>query len=108
MESFENAQKLFDAYQKGGRINNLRDSLDILDEIIESQRTDPHRAINFKQIIRRHIDTKLNEIYVKSNVDEFGKALKDGELGDILFEALGEEDFRRFFSLISIKRDYLR
>jgi hypothetical protein len=108
MESFENAQKLFDAYQKVGRINNLRDSLDILDEMIESQGTNSHRAINFKQIIGRRIDTKLNEIYAKSNVDEFGKALKDSEFGDILFEALGEEDFRRFITLLSIKRDYLR
>jgi methyl coenzyme M reductase subunit C-like uncharacterized protein (methanogenesis marker protein 7) len=108
MEDFENAQKLFDAYQKNGRFHNLRDSLDILEKIIESQEADVQRAINFKQIIERHIDTQLNEIWVKSNVDEFGRTLKDDQLTDLLLEAMSEEDRSKFFNLFSIKKDYFK
>ena len=108
IKTFEKAQKLFDAYQNYDKISSLRDSLDILDEIIESHGADCQRAINLKQIIGRHVDSKLNEIYVKRNVDEFGKSLNDVELGGLLLEALSKEDLRRFVALISIKRDYFK
>lgn len=35
MANFEEAQRLFSAYQKNGGVHNLRDSLDILQEIME-------------------------------------------------------------------------
>ena len=73
MEDFKNAQKIFNDYQKIGGFHNLRDSLNILDEIIESQGTGAQRASNFKQLIGRHIDTQLDEILAISNVYEFGK-----------------------------------
>jgi hypothetical protein len=108
METFKNAQKFFRAYQKNGRFRNLRDSLDILDELIERQGTDSLSALNFKQIIGRHIDTKLDEIYVKSNVDEFGKHLNNSDAGFFLFEALSKEDLSRFVGLSRIKKDYFK
>lgn len=113
MKDFEKARKLFDAYQKSGKLNELGDSLDILDEIIESQGTDSQRAINFKQIIMRHIDAQLNGILAKGNITEFEKHLKDD--GDVYREwvvllsgALGEDDLGRLFRLFRVRQDYFK
>jgi len=51
MKAFGDAQKSFNEYQKSGRFHNLEDSLDLLNEIIESKGIDLQRAINFKQIL---------------------------------------------------------
>lgn len=106
MKAFEDAQKSFSEYQKNGRFHNLEDSLNLLNEIIESKGIDLRRAINFKQIIGRHIDIQINEILVKSNVDDFGKALKDNESGNLLWESLSKDDLVNFVRLSRIKKNY--
>lgn len=108
MDAFENAQKLFNNYEKNGGFHNLKTSLDILDEIIEGQGPAFERAINFKKIIEQHIDTQINTIWAKGNVDEFGKALKDDEFIRLLWKAMSEEDRSIFLKLLSIKRDYFK
>jgi hypothetical protein len=106
MKAFEDARESFNEYQKNGGFHNLEDSLGLLNEIIESKGIDLQRAINFKQIIGRHIDVQINEIWVKSNVDDFGKALNDDELGNLLWESLSKDVFVNFVRLSRIKKNY--
>jgi len=106
MVAFEKARELFNSYQESGRLNKLRDSLDILDQIIQGQGADLQRAINLKQVIGRHIDAQIDGIAAKANIDEFRKYLKDDEGVSFLSEALNEKDLANFAKLLSIKNDY--
>lgn len=116
MEVFEEVQKLFDAYQKNGDFHNLRDSLDILDEVIESKSAESHKAINFKKTIAKHIDNQVKGVIVKCNIRDFAKDLKDIDDQDLLLEKLAsvlsasfsKEDGKTFFELLNIQSDYFK
>jgi hypothetical protein len=106
MESFDDAKKLFNDYQKNGRFHSLKDSLNILDEIIATQGADEQRAIKFKGLIKTHIDSRINDIYSNANIDEFAKRANIEEELAILSESLSKEQMKRFMRLLRIKIDY--
>lgn len=114
MERLEDAQRLFSAYQKNGEARHLRDSLDILDEIIESASSESQKASNFKNTISKHIDNQINGILAKCNIREFAKDLKAINNDDLLIEklsaiissAFSKEDGEAFIMLLNIKSDY--
>ena len=108
MEDFKKAQKLFDIYQKAGGFQNLVDSLDVLDEIIDSQGPDTQRADNLKQTIRRHINAEIKKLFVKTNVYEFIKHPNGTRLFDFLAQSLGTEDAEKFSELFVIKELYFK
>ncbi len=70
MNDFDQARTLFDSYQQHGRIDVLQDSLNILNEIIESQGAELQKAINLKHTIEKYIDGQIKYIKVKYNVGE--------------------------------------
>jgi hypothetical protein len=70
MTIFEDAQRLFSAYQKNGGFHNLRNSLDILQEIIKNQSADSQRAINFKNTISKYIKDQIKGISHKCNIPD--------------------------------------
>lgn len=88
MENFEDAQRLFSDYEKNGGFHNLRNSLDILDEIIGNQSVDSQRALNFKNTISKHINKEIKAVFVKCNIPDFAKDLKSIDDQDLLLEKL--------------------
>lgn len=116
MAIFEDAQRLFSAYQRNGGVHNLRDSLDILQEIIENQSADSQRAINFKSTISKHINDQIKGIFVKCNVPDFAKDLKNIDDQDLLLEklatilsaALNKADGKNLGELLTIQSEYFR
>ena len=116
MANFEEARRLFGVYQRNGDIYNLRESLDILQEIIEDQSVDSQRAANFKNTISKHIADQIKRISVKCNVPDFAKDLKKIDDQDLLLEklasvlsaALSKEDGKYLGELLTIQSDYFR
>ena len=116
MGPFEEAQRLFIAYQKTGHSNNLRDSLELLDELIESNKADSHKAMNFKKAISRTIDNQIQGILIKCNIPEFAKGLKPmddqnllmNQLTTVLSSSLSSEDATLFLELMNITSHYFK
>jgi len=106
MEDFDNAQKLFGSFQKHGKFSDLRESLDILETLIGHQGIESKRASNLRKIISDHIDSELNAIYAKGNIDEFGKGLTLEEAAGLMLEALDKRDLIRFGQFLRIKKRY--
>jgi hypothetical protein len=116
MGPFEEAQQFFKAFQKTGLSNNLRDSLELLDELIESNNADSHKAMNFKQAISRSIENQIQEILNKCNIPEFAKDLKAtddqnelrNQLATVLSSSLSGEDANLFLELMNITSHYFK
>jgi hypothetical protein len=116
MANFEEAQRLFSAYQRNGVVHNLRDTLDILEEIIEHRSVDSQRATNFKNRISKHIAEQIKGIFVKCNIPDFAKDLKNiddqdlllKKLASVLSAALSKEDGKYLGELLTIQSEYFR
>ncbi len=116
MGPFEEAQQFFIAFQKTGHSNNLRDSLDLLDELIESNNADSYKAMNFKKAIARSIDNQIQGILNKCNIPEFAKDLKAiddqnvlmNQLATALSSSLSGEDSSLFLELTNITSHYFK
>jgi hypothetical protein len=106
MERFDKAQKLFGSFQKDGEFQNLRKSLDILDELMEIQGTEAQRATKLKENIGHYVDSQMQGFYRKANLDDFSKGLTSDEVVLLLFESLSQKDLTRFAQLLGIKTDY--
>jgi hypothetical protein len=78
----------------------------MLEELIDRQGPDSQRATNLKKIIGKYLDARLEEIWGKGNIDEFGKHLKDSELPALFYEALDKADMDKFGKLLRIRKDY--
>jgi hypothetical protein len=96
MGDFEDAQKLFADYERDDGINNLRDSLELLEEIIEEKGLDADRARNFKMRICHHVNKRLNDLLDKSGMVEFG----------IKLASLSQTDGRLLLHLQRLKREF--
>lgn len=113
MGEFENAQELFDTYERNGQFENLREAIDILDGLIEDEGIDANRAKNFKESIVRKINNQIKDIFTKCNVREFfgdpkdytdhGKLIDD--LSKLLYAALSAEDGNNLLELLDIKKN---
>lgn len=116
MTTFQETQQLFNAYQNNGDFLNLRDCLDNLDEIIDSHDTESQKAIEFKKTIARYIDKQRNDIFVKCNIQDFAKDIKNIRDRDLLIDKLtsllsasfSDEDMKLFVELLDIKSDYFK
>jgi len=114
MTTYEEAQILFNAYQKNGSFHKLRDALDLLIEIIETEDTDLHKATNFKNTISKIISDQISNILVKCNILDFAGDLDNLDNIDLLRDKLAtamaasfsKEDSEAFVELMTIKRDY--
>ncbi len=106
MEKFEKAQEFFGSFQKNGNFHNLRESLDILDELMDIHGKESERAAKLKENIRHYIDSQMGEIYEKSNTEQFSKDLNDERAAEVLVQSLSKEDFGRLLRLFRIKEDY--
>jgi len=111
---FDEARSLFNAYQKNGDLGNLRDSLDLLDELILNINEDSQRAINFKKTILKALENQIREIKTERNIPEFAKDIGPSDAPDFLDRVANvfaacfstKDDFERFAELISIRRTY--
>jgi len=106
IDEFEKAQQFFGSFQKNGDFHNLRKSLDILDELINIQGRESERAARLKGNIRHCIDSQMDGIYAKTNLEEFSKGLDDDQAVELLLKSLSQEDFKRLMRLFRIKKDY--
>jgi len=59
MDNLESAQKLFTAYQSTSNIFQLKDALDILDELIDGNGGDAAKARNLKKAIKDSISKQI-------------------------------------------------
>jgi len=109
MGRFESAQQLFAAYQKTGNFNNLRDSLDLLAGLIESDNADSLKATNFKMVISRAICDQMQHLHVKCNIPEFSKNLKTiEELATALSASLSDKDASLYMELLKIRSEHFK
>jgi hypothetical protein len=104
---FDKAQSLFGSFQKNEQFHNLRDSLDILDNLIEIQGAEFQRALRLKENIKRYIDSKIQGFYHKTNIGEYSKKRLTADQATVLFiQALTQEDLGKYVALMEIKEDY--
>jgi hypothetical protein len=113
MEAFDEALLLFDAYQKKGGINKLRDALDILDDIIGNQGVALQRAINLKKTISQYTDRQITLMRAKYNIGEFDKDITNhpeekaiDEFVSGLFASAPASEAKKLIELILIRFDY--
>lgn len=105
MAFFEDAQRLFNAYERNGGFHNLRNSLDILQEIIEAQNSDSQRATNLKNTISKNINDQIKGISLRGNLPNF---LKGNNAKTILSAALNDEDLSKFSELVDLKLEFFK
>ncbi len=113
MPEFEESQRLFDIYQKTGDSQNLRDSLDILNSIIESETLAHQKAINFKKTIYNYINDQINVLKTKYNIGEFSKKSVKSPSEDIIqkllsavFASATNQDAKKLIDLMIILVEY--
>jgi hypothetical protein len=106
MEGFDKAQKLFGSFQKDREFQNLRKSLDILEELMEIQGTESQRATKLKENIGHYVDSQMQGFYRKANLHDFSKDLTSDQAVLLLFESLSQDDLTRFVQFLRIKTDY--
>lgn len=104
MDSFEHAQVLFAAYEQSGNIQKLRESLNILDELIEMPNS--QRAINFKATVRERLGAQITDIIERHNIPDFGKGLPTEELARLIDNSMTEEDTNTILALYEIQSNY--
>lgn len=105
MDSFEYAQVLFADYEKSGNIQKLRESLNILDELIE--KLNSQRALNFKATVRARNAAQITEMIARHNIPAFGKGLPTEELARLIDNSMTEEDTNKILALYEIQSNYL-
>lgn len=116
MNDFESAQKLFSEYQKSNNINKLKESLDILKDIIKNNKLNDQKAVNFKNTISKYIDVQIKDIFKRCNIKEFGKDLRNCTNDDVLIEkiatlfsaSMSDSDVAVFLELTKINSDYFK
>jgi len=113
MDDFDEARSLFDAYQQHGRIDNLKDALNLLDSITESQSAESQKAVNLKKTISRYIDSQIKTIRAKYNIGEFDKNIsKDApevainKFVNELFASATNEDAKKLVELLVTSVEY--
>jgi hypothetical protein len=107
MAIFEDAQRLFTAYQRNGGVHNLRNSLDILQEIIEAQNSDSQKATNLKNTISKHINDQKKGIHLKGNLPDFLNGNNE-ERATILLAALNDEDLSNLIELVGLQSEFFK
>ncbi len=115
MKTYDEAQRLFNTYQRNGGIHNLRDALDLLDEIIDSQSTEVQKATNFKKTIGHYITDQAANIMKRCNVLDFARDIDKIEnnidlvrekLAEAMSASFSKEDGEAFIELMTVKKDY--
>jgi hypothetical protein len=116
MDNLESAQKLFTAYQSTSNIFQLKDALDILDELIDGNGGDAAKARNLKKAIKDSISKQISDFFQKYNVGPFLKkenikdVKDDNELTEKLVRVVGasfsRDDLEILVELLTIQSDY--
>lgn len=113
MTDFDKARSFFDTYQQHGGIDNLKEALDILDDIIESQSVGLQKAINLKTTISKFIDNQIKTIRAKYNIGEFNKNMGTDtsevairKFVNELFSSATDEDAKKLIELLMTSVEY--
>lgn len=86
-----------------------------MDELIEDDNADSHKAINFKKVISKTIDNQIRGIFRKCNIPEFTKGLKTADdqefttqLSTVLSSSLSNADAGLLTDLMNITSHYFK